>query len=776
MGFTFTVTQVIVIRELLVIFLGNELSIGIILANWLLLEAAGSYFLGKRARGAGLERKYAFLQLLLSLLLPVTIYTIRSLRDIMGLSIGEGASLLQILFWTALILMPLGVVDGLLFALGCGLYSDALDRSPLAIGKVYLLEALGAGAGGVLYTFVLIPWCSSFEAALLLATANLISGLLLLAYSREKRIKRRGLAGLLAAFLAVNAVLLIFSGARGLEEISLQRQWRGLDILDSRWSPYGNVAVGRREDQLTFFSNGIAICTTPVPDIAFAEEMVHYPLLSLSSPESVLIIGGGFGGVISEALKHPINEVHYAEIDPLMIQLIKEHLTPLTRRELENPRMTLHMMDGGLYVKTAMRKFDAVLLNLPPPSTLELNRFYTAEFFGEISRVLKKTGLVALHLPGSEAYLSRERRDLNLCIRRSLQQVFPSVFIIPGEVNFILAFASAGSGFPSPEELIRRLEERKIPTRFFRESQIRLRLEGQRLQWLEDSLSRGGAVELNRNAHPRGVYYGIAYWNAQFHPNLQVLWGKIGDLRLWHAAVFILMLAGAASFLRGKNGGGRQEGTLVWIVSTTTGFFGMASSILFIFAFQTLYGYAYHWIGLLIAAFMAGIASGSWTMTRWLGKIERVGAAIIGLEIAVIFFTTLGMGLLAFLYAHASWENSFVTMMRWGFLLLGIVAGYLVGLQFPLANCLFFDRREGVIRTAGILYGADLFGAFMGSLLVGVIIVPALGILQTCAVIILLKMASLGLFWLSGSAAITRDLIIREEIPLRGHLLERESK
>src|SRR4030042_157923 len=131
MGFTFTVTQVLVIRELLVIFLGNELSIAIILANWLFLEAAGSFLLGRRVKGVSSEKAYALLQLLLSLLLPLTIFAIRCLRDIMGLSIGEGASLPQILLWTALVLTPLGVVDGVLFTLGCALYSDSSKQYAL---------------------------------------------------------------------------------------------------------------------------------------------------------------------------------------------------------------------------------------------------------------------------------------------------------------------------------------------------------------------------------------------------------------------------------------------------------------------------------------------------------------------------------------------------------------------------------------------------------------------------------------------------------------------
>jgi len=751
MGFTFTITQVMVIRELLVIFLGNELSIAIVLANWLLLEAAGSFFLGRRLKGAASEKGYAFLQLLIALLLPLTIYGIRSLRDIMGFSIGEGASLLQIFFSTAVILAPLGIIDGVLFALACALHSDFSTKSALSVGKVYFYEGLGAGVGGIIYTFLLIPFFNSFEVAILLGTANLICGILLLSIGEQKRTNRRVMAGFLWFFLIADIALLILSGAGGLEKASLDRQWKGLQILESRWSPYGNVAVGRREEQLTFFSNGIPVCTAPIPNIAFAEEMVHYPILSLPSPKTILVIGGGPGGVIAEVLKHPVDEVHYTEIDPVMIQLIKEHFTPLTRRELENPRVRIHTIDGRFYIKTTSRKFDAVLLNLPPPSTLELNRFYTVEFFIEIFRSLTNNGVLALRLPGSETYLGREIRDLNLSIRRSLERVFPSVHIIPGEVNFILAFTSAGAGPPSPGMLVERLQERKIPTQFFREPHIRLKLEANRLKWLDDSLNRGEAVKLNRDAYPFGLYYGIAYWNAQFHPALQVFWRKVADLRLWHLAAPLLILTCAALVAGRKGRKNWQKGALIWVVSTT-GFFGTATGVLLIFAFQTLYGHAYYWIGLLIAFFMAGLAWGSWIMNRKLAKIRNPGATLAVIELFIILFASLEMILLAFSYSPGQAQD-ILSVMKYGFVPASAGAGFFVGLEFPLAGSLFSRGGEGVVRTAGTLYAADLLGAFLGSLLVGVIMVPALGILQTLAVIIFLKTTGLALIRLTALAS-----------------------
>jgi len=42
MGFSFTVMQTLMARELLVSFAGNELSIGLVLGSWLILEAVSS--------------------------------------------------------------------------------------------------------------------------------------------------------------------------------------------------------------------------------------------------------------------------------------------------------------------------------------------------------------------------------------------------------------------------------------------------------------------------------------------------------------------------------------------------------------------------------------------------------------------------------------------------------------------------------------------------------------------------------------------------------------
>jgi spermidine synthase len=748
MGFTFTITQVVVIRELLIVFTGNELSIAIILANWLILEAAGSVLIRKKvANWKQPAKKYAFFQFLVAFLLPLTIFAIRSLRDFMGLAWGEGANLWQIFLGTLPILAPLGICDGLLFATGCMLYASWAEKGAVAIGKVYFLEALGAGMGGILYTFLFIPFLNSFQVAFLLGAANLSSGLLLFThFPQEMRNKKLIYLWLICLF--INLWFIFPNQGDPWEKISQQRLWKGVKIIDSRWSPYGNVLVGQREEQLSFFANGIPICNIPTPSIPFVEELIHFPLLLLPDPQKVLIIGGGFGGAIYEILKHPVKEIHYAELDPLIIQLLKEYLTPLTQQEMANPRVKVHNLDGRLFIKNTAEKFDALILNLPPPYSLELNRFYTVNFFREIFRVLKNEGLLVLVSPGSESYLGPENKELNLNLWSSLRAVFPDTYIIFGDPNYLLASPGRILKSLKADNLISSKRERKVSTKFLTEFHIQQKLAAPRQEWFKAALLSGDRVRLNRDDLPAGLFYGLAYWHAQFHPYIQPFWRLVGNMHLGHCLIILGLIIFFIFLLEKRRKKEVQKGCLIWVV-TTTGFLGTAMSILLIFSFQTIYGYAYHWIGLLVAAFMVGLALGSFAMVRFLKEHPFSKRQLIKVEIFILLFLITVLASLFFIYAQTLRINV-LKYIKVAYFLFSLISGFSVGLEFSLVSKIFAHLLKEIGRPAGLLYASDLTGAWCGSLLVGVILIPILGILPTCTVIMLLKFTSL--FWLRISA------------------------
>ena len=148
MGVIFLVSQVLILREFLLAFQGNEFVVGIVLGSWLLLEALGSALTGRRAdRSDNPLGAFATVQALLALLLPLTLLAIRTHRHFLGISPWEVVSYLRIWGISLAVLGPLGLLNGAAFAYGCRLMATGEQVHGHAPGKVYALESLGAVLG-----------------------------------------------------------------------------------------------------------------------------------------------------------------------------------------------------------------------------------------------------------------------------------------------------------------------------------------------------------------------------------------------------------------------------------------------------------------------------------------------------------------------------------------------------------------------------------------------------------------------------------------------------
>src|SRR4030042_4453153 len=149
MGLGALLAQIILLRELMVVFTGNELATGIMLAAWLLWTAVGSAIGGIRAdRIHNKPSFFASAQLFIAFILPATFLLLRSLRPLLGVPTGEIASLPQMLTGIFLLLIPFCLFSGFLFALGCSLLGEIVGKEARSVGMVYAYEALGAGIGG----------------------------------------------------------------------------------------------------------------------------------------------------------------------------------------------------------------------------------------------------------------------------------------------------------------------------------------------------------------------------------------------------------------------------------------------------------------------------------------------------------------------------------------------------------------------------------------------------------------------------------------------------
>ncbi|MCJ7748588.1 MAG: fused MFS/spermidine synthase [Desulfobacterales bacterium] len=750
MGISGIVAQILLMRELLVSFLGNELTLGIILGNWLILVAVGSFIIGKTVEKV--ERKievFVFFQLFFSVALPFTIYLSRIFKNILLATPGEGLGFAPIFYSSLLILLPVTLPLGALFTYGCKLYSQYIREDVSSIGKVYVLESIGAIIGGLLMTFLLIQYLNSFEIAFIISlTDTLISIFLLWPKSRLSKVAFQKALWILSILLSfIFAYSFLPQTSNSIHQSSIQSQWRNLNVIHNENSIYGNITVTKRGEQFTFFTNGVPSITTPVPDIASIEDFVHFPMLFHEKPKSVLILSGGAGGMIHEILKYPVSRVDYVELDPLLLKLLQKFSTPLTQSELSDQRVKIHYADGRFFVQRTQDRFDIIFIGLPAPQELHTNRLFSSEFFSTAKGKMNSDGIIVLTLPGSLTYISPELRDLNGCILDTLKSVFRSVMIIPGDVNLYLASNSNQLEKVTTGEIIKRFEGRKIQTSLFTKSYIEYRLHERWMKWFLQSMERKG-IQINSDFRPIGVFLSLSYWNALFSPYLTGIfkWFEGFSLQIWIAFMIFFTFLMAAIFIKRPHLS-RQS---ISYVIFTTGLAGMIFNLAVIFTFQTFYGYLYHQIGLLIAIFMFGVALSSFLITQRLNRIKKDSLLFLRIEIAIILFSFL----FPFVFSIPSQylQKPAISLLVYTvFLIMSFLSGAWIGLQFPLATKIYLgtpSKEETFGHTAGLLYGADLLGGFLGGLFGGILLLPILGLKESCFMMAMIKISSGILFLL----------------------------
>jgi len=732
-GFSGIVAQTILLRELLIIFSGNELSIGIIIGSWVIWEAAGAY-LGGRRKGSYRNSLNLFLvsMILFSFFFTATIYGIRVAKVLAGIPPEMGSGIIPILYMSSFILLPAGLLHGFVFTLMCTIHDQATGEGPSSIGKVYFYEMLGTVLGGACVNYLFIPYLQSFQIALSMAALNGVACLFIALPFFERKRALQITAGLLSAIIP--SAMLILGSADTMHRDAISRQWQGKNVVYYANSLYQNIVVIQSDSQYTFFSDGIPLITTPVPDIAFVEEFVHFPMLHHRSPESILVLHGGAGGVVNEILKYPtVKRVDYIETDPLFLKTIKRFPTNITQKEFDNPLVHLHYIDGRIFVKESKAEYDVILLGLPPPSTLRANRFFTQEFFDSVKGVLKEKGIFALTVAGSFTYYNKELKDLNGCILNTLSKVFPNVFVIPGDVNLVLASPSGDIFHGSPSALYGRIVRYGLKTNLISLPHLTYRLDEDRRSWFMSSV-KAPDVPANRDLAPEGLFLNILYQNILFTPSLKKPLNFLRGIDLPVASISVAALFFFLLFLTRS-----YRRFVIPFAIGTTGFTAMIFELILLFGFQIFYGYIFYEVGILITAFLGGMATGAIAMTTRLKNMKGHARALMFIEAGMILLAILLLLVFSLLKVSSLYSPALMHLL---FIVLLFISGVATGAEFPLANALYLENNT-VGRTVGIIYGADLIGGWIGGIAGGFILLPILGLLQGCILIAMLKAASL---------------------------------
>ncbi|MBL6988651.1 MAG: fused MFS/spermidine synthase [Bacteriovoracaceae bacterium] len=682
LGISALITQFVFLREFLTLFSGNELTIGLVLGNWALLQGTGA-FIGQFGQKIKNTKVLLIICQFILAILPLLLFwalTIYKSIIVVGISVG----LFQA-FWLSFVgLLPICLLSGALMTFFVFIITKDYQEGA-GVAKIYFLDSLGDLVGGLLFSFCLVYFLDSFQTLVLLCVINLLVAAVLTYYYQYKSLS------IVATLLAIVVPVVIVSGS--LEEKILKAQYPTKKILLHQSTPYGVVAITEDRGQVSIYENGTPIAS--IPHVGQSEEIVHYAMIQHPLPKRVLLVSGGVNNLIFEVAKyHDANSIDLVEQNPLILALAKKQASTITK-----PKVNFISGDAIKFLANTSgeHKYDVVIIDLPDPINAQIGRFYTQEFFKIVKGALGKGGILSFALSSSANYDSEELKQFSSSVYKALANCFEQIIIIPGGQNYFLASASALS-----YNIGDKIKKEKLDTKFVNSNYLKSILTPDRLRQAKVLVQSNSLV--NRDLSPIGYYYHFQYWLKKLDATL-----LIPILLILGIVIVVFILLAKSSELA-------DSFTLL-----SSSFSAMGMQVILILLYQIRFGYLYNQLSFIITCFILGLAIGA-----FFGSKLNTSRLLLKADfLIVLFIFVIVIGPLSSAFATPVYNTLF---------------GILLGGQLAyIAKTSPVNATE----TAGFVYALDFLGGALGAFLISAFMIPYLGIHKSLLIIMLIKITSI---------------------------------
>lgn len=680
--------QIFLLREFSVHFYGNEITFGFILAAWLLWGGVGSITASKIKYS---RIRFIHAYYLVIALLPVCLAGLRFSRFLLGTLPGEITGIIPMLISSLMLSLCVSFPLGILFVFNT-LYLKG------NLYQVYLMESLGSSSAGLFVYFFLIPFLSNWHGAALVG--GIVTFLIYLTFGGKKQ-------------KLIPLIVLIFLIAFCLFDYPSQKiYWKPFQLIQSKDTPYGKIQILQTEEQVSLYNNNLHDYSYPNP--ASSEESVHFALLQNPEAGNVLLIGGGVAGSVRQILKYSRTQVDYVELDPEIIRISLRYLPESEQEVLRNKRVHIFYQDGRAFLAQTQKKYDMIILNLPEPATAQINRFYTKEFFLKAKEKLTEEGVFSFRVPSAENYISPELQDFLSSLYHTLRGAFPFIEIIPGDTNIFLA-----SSHPLNIEFAKlgqEIESLNLQNTYVSPQLLFSRLNPLRVDMIREKMSAGKKA-VNLDLFPISYFYNSVLWSTQFkgiEKGIFTFFSSLHSFWLLDFPLILFILVLIVLWLRGK------KSSFFLVPLAVMGFTTIVAEIIVIISFQTLYGYLYQRIALLLTSFMVGLFLGSFRekKRKWFDISQMLVIQAGFLFLLLLFQTTLKLN-----------------PPEIFFFLFLLALGFLGGDLFIVSNHLYLKEK----KNYGMGYGLDLLGSFFGALAVSSLLIPLVGLHRLLTTLFLLN-------------------------------------
>lgn len=668
-------SQVLLLRELLASFGGDELLLGTAFFGWLLAVALGALCGG---RGRFVVRPW-ILFLTAAVVLPLTLAAMRLAPLVLTDVPGEAVAFLPAALTSIVLMLPVAFICGALFPTLSNLTAPGRD----AILEVYLWEGLGAFAGGLLLAITL-GWILSTMAATLFIAIIVAATAIGITTSRAKSI-----VGFAIGPLAAIAVIF----APGLDTYLTQLKFPDYQVQSVFDTRYSHQIILEREGVHYLVTDNLFEST--YPDLETAENLLLPGLCYAPDSRDVLFFGQA--ELALAPLLDSLPELRVIAVDP------RGDLSAAMQDTAINT-VTFEDTDPIRYAHTAATKYDLIILNPGSPDSYLRARLLNPSTFHDIAALLKPEGILEVQTPyDSERYISPGSGPPLATIAEALRGEYKSVTVWPGAATTFLASDGLQLGLPV-DTLAAHLGSLSYTPTYLSESNLIDRLEPMRRERLADAVT--AQVPKSTSDRPLLPVYQLAQ-RAESGAIETTLANLVTGKRIWLyflAAILLVRWLFSTSPRQPR----RYSGWLFW----SCGVVSLTVELLVFYLYQSRAGALYSDLSVLVGAFMLGLSLGTFYSRRILDtRLELVGMGLLMTLLALLLLTYEQVPLPIYLPYCA---------------LVLLVTAIATGTVFVAATNRQQLGHNSVHRGGG--YAIELLGSGSAALLALTLLLPALGL------------------------------------------------
>ncbi|XP_068659606.1 spermine synthase-like [Aristolochia californica] len=244
------------------------------------------------------------------------------------------------------------------------------------------------------------------------------------------------------------------------EDILYEGKSEYQEILVFESATYGKVLV----------LDGI-VQLTEKDECAYQEMIAHLPLCSIPSPKTVLVVGGGDGGVLREISRHSsVERIDICEIDKLVIDVCKKFFPDLSVG-FEDPRVRLHVGDAAEFLRNAPDgMYDAIIVDSSDPVG-PAQELVERPFFETTARALRPGGVLCSQAESMWLHTHLIQDIISICRKTFKGSVHYAWTSVPTYPSGVIGFLICSMGEPPVDFLnpVNPIEKLDGATQFKRE-------------------------------------------------------------------------------------------------------------------------------------------------------------------------------------------------------------------------------------------------------------------------------------------------------------------